>query len=156
MRRFREEKETLCKEGMARASITVETSCMMSLVLLTLTGLLYLCFFVHNRTWLEAAAYEAALSGSMEGIKEDAKVLETAEGKGRELGNYGFFGGENLRMSVDAGKTVKVTYDLDTEARFGWNWKLHTEGTSEVIKPVKWVRRIKAASQVLEGVVNGE
>lgn len=156
MRRPDRGKAVAAFKEMKRAVITVEASCVMSLILLAITGLLYLCFFVHNRAWLEAAAYEAALSGSMEGIKEEGKVLDTAEAKGRELGNTGFFGGENLRMSVDGENTVKVTYDLDTKASFGWDWKLHAEGESQIIRPVKWVRRLKASVQVLKGVVDGE
>ncbi len=33
-------------------------------------GVLYLSFFVHNRSWLTAAAYEAALAGSIEGVQK--------------------------------------------------------------------------------------
>ena len=44
-----------------KGSMTVEAACVMSLILLVLMGLLYLCFFVHNRAWLTAAAYEACL-----------------------------------------------------------------------------------------------
>lgn len=38
------------------------------LLLTVIMSMLYLDFFVHNRAWLTAAAYEAAVSGSMEGI----------------------------------------------------------------------------------------
>ena len=49
-----------------KGSFTIEAACVMSLVLITVMGVLYLSFFVHNRSWLTAAAYEAALAGSME------------------------------------------------------------------------------------------
>ena len=48
-----------------KGSFTIEAACVMSLVLITVMGVLYLSFFVHNRSWLTAAAYEAALAGSM-------------------------------------------------------------------------------------------
>lgn len=35
-----------------KGSLTVETACVMSLILFTLLGLIYLNFFVHNRAWL--------------------------------------------------------------------------------------------------------
>ena len=41
-----------------RGSLTVEAACVMSLILLAVMGLIYLFFFVHNRAWLTAAAYE--------------------------------------------------------------------------------------------------
>ena len=45
-----------------KGSLTVETACVMPLILLALMGLIYLSFFVHNRAWLTAAAYESAIS----------------------------------------------------------------------------------------------
>lgn len=134
-----------------KGSFTVEAACVMSLILLVLFGILYLCFFVHNRAWLTAAAYEAALAGSMEGIKENGKVYETAELRSRELGNTGFFGAENLKANIETGKTVKVSYDFDTVSGFGGLfWKCHAEGTSKVVAPVKWIRKIKAASEIFD------
>lgn len=135
-----------------RGSLTVELACVMPLILLVLMGILYLCFYVHNRTWLSAAAYEAALAGSMEGTKENGKVYEAARMRSEELGNYGFFGAENLTTQTNAGKKVQVTYDLDTAVNYGGLfWHLRTEGTSEVIWPVTWIRKVKAASEVFSG-----
>lgn len=136
-----------------KGSLTVETACIMPLILLVLMGILYLCFFVHNRAWLTAAAYESALSGSMEGIKKDGQVYETARMRSEALGNNGFFGAENLSAQTNVGKNVQVTYDLDTIASFGGlSWHLRVEGNSSIVKPVSWIRKIKAASEVLKGV----
>lgn len=46
----------------------------MSLVLITVMGVLYLSFFVHNRSWLTAAAYEAALAGSIECVQKRTDI----------------------------------------------------------------------------------
>lgn len=46
------------KEKIRKGSLTVESACVMSLILLVIMGLIYLSFFVHNRAWLTAAAYE--------------------------------------------------------------------------------------------------
>lgn len=141
-------KEKSWKKG----SLTVELSCMMSLILLVLIGLLYLTFFVHNRAWLTAAAYESALAGSMEGVKEKGAVYESAQMRSEELGNIGFFGAENLSVQTNVGKTVEVAYDLDTIASFGdLSWHLRAEGKSKIIRPVDWIRRIKAASEIVTG-----
>ena len=66
-----------------KGSFTIEAACVMSLVLITVMGVLYLSFFVHNRSWLTAAAYEAALAGSMEECREEGKGYETASLRSR-------------------------------------------------------------------------
>lgn len=139
-----------------KGSMTVETACVMPLILLVLMGILYVSFFVHNRAWLTAAAYEAAVSGSMEGIKKDGQVYETARMKSVELGNMGFFGAENLGTQTNAGKNVLVTYDMDTISSFGGlSWHLHVEGSSEIVRPVGWIRKARAAADIWEGISDG-
>ena len=126
-----------------KGSLTVETACVMPLILLTLMGLIYLSFFVHNRAWLTAAAYESAISGSM----------DTARMRSEELGSIGFFGAENLSTQTNVGKEVQVTYDLDTISSYGnMKWHLRTEGTSSVINPVKHIRKLRAAAAILKGM----
>ena len=49
-----------------KGSFTLEAALLMPLLLTVIMSMLYLDFFVHNRAWLTAAAYEAAVSGSME------------------------------------------------------------------------------------------
>lgn len=140
------------KKQLSKGSFTVEAACVMSLILLAVMSMLYLFFFVHNRAWLTSAAYEAALSGSMEGVKENGKVYETAEARGKELGNVGFFGAENLTMQLQTGKRVQVLYDMDTIVPYGgMRWHLQMKGSSEVIRPVTWIRRIKAARDFSSG-----
>lgn len=134
-----------------KGSLTVETACVMPLILFTLLGLIYLNFFVHNRAWLTAAAYESAVSGSMEGVRKNGQVYDTARMRSEELGNTGFFGAENLSTQTNVGKQVQVTYDLDTVSSYGnLNWHLRTEGTSGIINPVKHIRKIRAASAILK------
>lgn len=125
-------------EKIRKGSFTIEAACVMSLVLLVLMGVLYLSFFVHNRAWLTAAACESALTGSMEGIRKDGQSQEAAAVRSRELGNVGFFGAENLTGQVKNGKEIKVTYTA--------------EGSSRVIRPVEWIRKIRAASEVIEEI----
>ena len=55
-----------------RGSFTIEAALLMPVIFLVLMGVLNLNFFVHNRAWLTAAAYEAAVSGSMEGYSKNA------------------------------------------------------------------------------------
>lgn len=140
-----------------KGSVTVETACVMTLIFLVLIGTLYLCFFVHNRAWLTAAAWEAALSGSIEGVKENGKILETAQSKSRELGNIGFFGAENLFVRTEETKdAVKVIYEFDTIAGYGGlNWHLKTEAESKILRPVNWIRKIKTAADLVKRTGDG-
>ena len=106
-----------------KGSFTIEAACVMSLVLITVMGVLYLSFFVHNRSWLTAAAYEAALAGSIEGVQKNGQIYEAASAKAQELGNVGFFGAENLSYQVSDGKTVKVSYRYNRRI---WRFSLCT------------------------------
>lgn len=134
-----------------KGSFTIEAACVMSLVLITVMGVLYLSFFVHNRSWLTAAAYEAALAGSIEGVQKNGQIYEAASAKAQELGNVGFFGAENLSYQVSDGKTVKVSYQADTIAGFGgFRWVLRTEGSSKIIRPAQWIRKVKVASEIVK------
>ncbi len=94
--------------------------------------------------------YESAVSGSMEGIKKNGEIYDTARMRSEELGSIGFFGAENLGTQTNVGKEVQVTYDLDTISSYGnLSWHLRTEGKSAVINPVKHIRRLRAAQAVL-------
>ena len=80
------------KKRMKRGSMTIEAALLMPLLLLVVTITLYLFFYVHNKVWLTAAAYEAALDGSMETARPEGKSRDKALKKGKELGNTGFCG----------------------------------------------------------------
>lgn len=135
-----------------KGSFTIEAACVMSLVLITVMGVLYLSFFVHNRSWLDGCSdTKAALAGSIEGVQKNGQIYESASAKAQELGNVGFFGAENLSYQVSDGKTVKVSYQADTIAGFGgFRWVLRTEGSSKIIRPAQWIRKVKAASEIVK------
>lgn len=141
----------LYRDQAAKGSFTVEAAGVMSVVLIAVMGVLYLSFFVHDRAWLTAAACEASLTGSMEGIRKDGQPYEAAYLRSSELGNTGFFGAENLKCSVSAGKEVKVVYEADTISSFGgFQWRMKAEGSSAVICPVEWIRKRKAAAELAD------
>ena len=77
--RHKQYRSNLCK-----GSFTIEAACVMSIVLLTVMGVIYLSFFVHNRAWLTEAACEASLSGSMEAVRQDGQAQAAAEIRGEE------------------------------------------------------------------------
>lgn len=77
-------------EKIKKGSFTVEAACVMPLILLVLFGTIYLSFFVHNRAWLTAAAYESALSGSMEEIRKTDRYMRLPKCVAR-IGKYRIF-----------------------------------------------------------------
>ena len=133
-----------------KGSFTLEAALLMPLLLTVIMSMLYLDFFVHNRAWLTAAAYEAAVSGSMEGYKKKGNIYEKADIQGRMLGGIGLLGGKNLSMQTNAGKTVKVTYRLEVPAGFlGQKWKLEVSGKAKPLRPVGWIRKVKGTVDML-------
>ena len=121
----------MLKKRIRKGSMTIETALLMPVILLVLMGTLFLFFYVHNRAWLTAAAYEAALDGSMESVRPDGKSQERALKKGKELGNTGFYGSRDLKLQASTGKTVKVTYDLELFSVYG-GFNAHKIGRAHV------------------------
>ena len=139
------------KKRLKKGSLTIETALIMSLLLLIVMSVIYLFFWVHNRAWLTAAAYEAALDGSMAMMTPDGKSYQTALGKGKELGNMGFFGGDNLEIQAKSGRKVQIQYDMDTISSFGgFSWYMQAKGSAKVIRPVSWIRKIKSAAETVK------
>ena len=143
----------MLKKRIRKGSMTIETALLMPVILLVLMGTLFLFFYVHNRAWLTAAAYEAALDGSMESVRPDGKSQERALKKGKELGNTGFYGSRDLKLQASAGKTGKVTYDLELFSVYGgFNAHMQVQGKTKVIKPVSWIRKMKGLSETLKSL----
>ena len=88
------------KKRMKRGSMTIEAALLMPLLLLVVTITLYLFFYVHNKVWLTAAAYEAALDGSLETARPEGKSRDKALKKGKELGNTGFYAVSYTHLDV--------------------------------------------------------
>lgn len=160
---IRNKKRKYCKENfligeqqidvLRKGSFTVEISMVMSLILFVILAVIYLCFFVHNRTWLTAAAYEASLTGNMESVKKNANVYDVTLEKSEELGNIGFLGAENILVNVDVGKKVSVIYDLDMVNDWGnLEWHITAQGSTKILDPVKRIRQIKAAADIVDSI----
>ena len=130
-----------------RGSFTIEAALLMPVIFLVLMGVLYLNFFVHNRAWLTAAAYEAAVSGSMEGYSKNGKVYEKADIQGRMLGSTGLPVGENFSMQTS------VTYRIEIPVGFlGLKWKVKAVGKAVPLRPVGWIRKVKSVRNAVEEV----
>ncbi len=131
------------KENWKRGSLTIEMACLAPLILLVIFSLLGLCFFVHNRCFLTAAAYEASLTGAMESCREGGMPEQAARLRAKERGSIGFYGMENLRMQViEKNDRIQVSYHGETPALYGGlRWKMDSEGTAEMLDPPEKLRR---------------
>ena len=103
-----------------KGSFTLEAALLMPLLLTVIMSMLYLDFFVHNRAWLTAAAYEAAVSGSMEGYKKEANIYETADIQGRFLGQ---------KWNITVSGTAKPLRPV--------GWIRRIKGAADALKEVK-------------------
>ncbi|MDD5803721.1 TadE family protein [Blautia sp. HCP3S3_H10_1] len=138
------------KRDVRQGSLTIEAALLMPVILLVLMVTLYLFFYMHNKAWLTAAAYEAVLDGSMEAARPDGKIGDKALKKGKELGNTGFFSSKNLKLQASEGNKIQVIYNLDVFSVFGGiNSHLQVQGNVKVIKPVSWIRKVKGATDVV-------
>lgn len=138
------DKIRVCRQG----SLTVEAAGLMGAVLLVIFAALYGNFYIHNRVWLTAAAYEAAVTGSMQQGEKDKDSYQAAYDRARALGNTGFFGLENLSVQVSTGETTKVVYSGEMSSLMGgFAAKLSCEGSYPVIDPVSFIRKVNAANE---------
>ena len=145
--RHKQYRSNLCK-----GSFTIEASCVMSIVLLTVMGVIYLSFFVHNRAWLTAAAHEAALVGCQEMRLPSGNPEQAAYERARTLLSPRLFGAENLQVQIEKqGKEMLVRFDADTVCAYGRRrWHLQTEAKEKYTDPVAFIWRLKG----LEGIVH--
>ena len=106
--------------------MTIEAALLMPLLLLVVMITLYLFFYVHNKVWLTAAAYEAALDGSLETARPEGKSRDKALKKGKELGKgisqrkdgiyqARFINRFGKQQTIYAGTYTDITKKLRTE-----------------------------------------
>ncbi len=126
--------------NMKTGSFTVEAACIMPLLLLTVFGVIYLSVFVHDRGCLCAAAYESAVCGSIEGIRENGDVETAAGMRCRNLSSGGLFFLDGLTESVSAGSNIQVSYGAKLHGLFGFEWDLYSEGQAYRLQPSESAR----------------
>ncbi|MBQ8306705.1 MAG: pilus assembly protein [Blautia sp.] len=126
-----------------KGSLSVEAACVVPFVIMILMVMIYLCFYIHNRSWLCSAACEAALCGSLEAGSGTGHVRERAQERAEELGNTGFFGASDIAVKVRCQSSVQVAYQLDTKSMLGYGDSLSVSGSSQIIRPEERLRRQK-------------
>ena len=118
----------------------------MPLILFVVTAAIYLCLFVHNRAFLTCASYEAAVCGSLEGIRKGGDPEGAALERALLLGNTGFFGGSAPKLTVSGGQRISVRYEMKTSLPTGGiSWGMKAEGGFPLLRPSREVRKRHAA-----------
>lgn len=133
----------------ARASLTVEASLLMVVILFVLFGILYLFFHVHNRAWLTAAAYETAVTAAQAALVSTQEAYASAQWKTAQVQDIGLIGGKNLKAESNIGLLqAKISFRMDTEAVFGgFLWNMNVSAQAPILHPTAWIRQIKAGSE---------
>ena len=131
------------KEG----SFTVEAALVLPIVLFTLVGILWLFFFVHNRAFISAAVWEAAVLGSMEEMHENGDGAAAGEERIRERMAAGFYGIGSIRESVSGGDVITVICSADMPAPvYTFHWSFEETAGANVLRPALYIRRKRAKS----------
>ena len=86
-------------ETVKKGSLTVEIALLSPMILTVLFLTVSLCIFVHHRVWLSQAAYEAALTGTME-PGEEAVRKTLVNTKAEELAESLYYPLENTEWKV--------------------------------------------------------
>ena len=121
------------KNQLTQASLTIEAALIAPLLILSVMGVLYLSFHLHNRTCLYASAAEQAISGHKQ---EDLS----------------YFGMQNVNRGGSESKnhrTVRFTsgtWDFNGEKLYA----IDEEAEYKIIRSVKTVRRVLAGKEFLE------
>lgn len=131
-----------------QGSLTIETALCMPIILLVWLGTVSVCLFVHNRAWLTAAAYEAAVTGSWDYVWEQGDVEERASGKLQLLLSQSLYGPRDIRTDiVKKGGTLMVSIEGRHNAYGGLMWNFHIEGSRKLYRPVSFIRKAKSLKE---------
>lgn len=129
---------------MRKGSLTIETALLMPIVLLVWMGVVSACLFVHNRAWLTAAAYEAAITGSWDAACKEGDVRSRAREKMNTLLQNPLYGSDRIRTAVkNQGDMLSVSVEGRHSAYGGIQWKFHATGSRKLCHPVSWIRKIQ-------------
>lgn len=111
-----------------------------------LTALLLVCtFYVHNRVWYMAGAYEAVLQGNGR-IPSGEKAEEIMEEKAGKRAEEQIMPGNSPSISVSSTSSgSQVIYEADYNI-----WKLSVKARADKVRPVNYLRRLWALQGLTE------
>ena len=116
-------------------------------IALLLTALLPVCtFYVHNRVWYTAGAYEAVLQGNGR-IPSGEKAEEIMEEKAEKRAEEQVMPGNSPSIFVSCTSFgSQVIYKADYTI-----WELSVKAQADKVRPVNYLRRLWALQGLKEG-----
>lgn len=139
--------------GWNRGNLTIEAALWMPVILLVWMGTVSVCLFVHNRAWLTAAAYEAAITGSWDAACSRGDVEERAREKIHRLIGHSLYGSRDIRAAVEKnGKILMVSIEGRHSSYGGLRWQFRVEGSRKMCRPVSFIRKAGSLRQMGEQI----
>ena len=129
---------------MRKGSLTIEIALLMPIVLLVWMGVVSVCLFVHNRAWLTAAAYEAAITGSWDYICREGDVQNRAWEKMNLLLQNPLYGSGKIHTAVEKqGDILLVSVEGRHRSYGGIQWGFQVVGSRKLYCPVSFIRKVR-------------
>lgn len=147
---------TQAKHSALSGSYTIEASLLMGILLPLLVGIIYIGFFLHDRSFLQCSAHEAASYASLHTDDKNADIQTAAQRliTGRTLGTQGI--SVNTAAST---RQVQVTYKgtflfpVPTIPFFGQSASIIQSGvTLNLERPSHRIQKIRGASKVIHAL----
>lgn len=139
------------KKHYLKGSYTVEAAVLFSLIFFVLAALIISVFYIHDRAVAQAAACEAAVSGSNQENPGDAR--EAAEAVKDRVGGSRFLGSRNVGSSIAVGeKEVSAAwrgrypvpgftakYLTGNEISIDRSWNSHVFDSADAIRKIRGI-----------------
>lgn len=145
---------------------TVEAALIMPMVILFLSTMLFLGFYVYDRCFLGHCAYEAAVRGSSSLCRTNEEAYEVTLQAVERLPAKRVFATNELKYTIEVtGTTVEVIYECDVNVPFlEWlsqytddvDFHIRVKGSAPRGRQVKLIRAMDRISQPSEGASTEE
>ncbi len=141
-----------------KGSYTIEASLLMGVILPVLVGIIYMGFFLHDKSFTQAAAYEAAVYASLHADDKKTDVNDMANRliKGRLLGTGGVIcqssaGEREVKVSCRGNFTVPgmIRQLLGQQ-------QISSEVVLSVERPSKRIQRIRGVIKIAKKIRGSE
>lgn len=149
---MKEKREKAGKKWKRRAVITVEASFLVPMAVMAVGIMISLSFHVYQRCWYTQAACETVLAGSAQGILKGDSGTEKAKERWDVLGTECYLVPQQFSSSMGGGSdkiSINISGSTSVWGRPGI--RLGISRTQDIVRPVKFIRKISAVKMLREG-----
>lgn len=137
-----------------KGSYTVEAALLMGMILPVLVGIIYMGFFLHDRSFTQAAAHEAAVYASLHADDKKMDVESAANGliKDRLLGTVDVSGSSSANE-----KSVQISYHGNFKVpgmvmQFWTKQEVSSGVTLTIERPSRRIRKIRGLVKAVDAI----